>query len=344
MTAAGPHVDHLRVLVASASDQPRLRRAFARLGHHASVVRFDGAVAAVNDGIEAVVIAAPRVDALTLASRLKTRFQVPFLPVVALVMRPTRLPHDAAIPDAWVTASAPPREVVERVEELVRIRRAERELVRLNGALTELAAENGRLYDRARRDAEATTLLLRELQHRVRNNLASIQALLILERHRTPPRALSEAIDVAIARLRSMAALQDALVPTANQVDLASLAHAIARSAVEVFGATGSVQYQVKGGAALPPATGSAVAIVLNELVTNALKHAMARELVIDIRSNPQGIELIVADDGCGMPHTPAQGSGLAIARAVTRNELRGELRFVNGSPGTRIHLAIPSP
>jgi two-component sensor histidine kinase len=333
--------EHVCVLVASPSAQPRLVRAFARRGHHADVVAPDAATDAVTDRVEAVLVAAPRAPALALSQRLKTRFQVPFLPVVALASRP-RIPHHGATPDAWISATTAPHDIVARVEELVRIRRAERELVRLNTALAELAGENGRLYDRARRDAEATTLLLRELQHRVRNNLAVIQALLSLERHRTPPRPLSEAIDVAVARLRSMAALQDAMMPDAHQVDLSSLAHAITRSTLDVFAASDAVQYRVIGTASLPSERGSAVAIVLNELVTNTLKHAAAHRITIEIRGHAPPLDIVVSDDGRGMPGETPPGSGLTIVRAVVRNELKGELQFVGGHPGTSARIAIP--
>jgi len=342
MTVIASSGEHMHVLIASSTGQPKLCRAFARLGHQADVVAPDDTTQAVDERVEAVVIAAPRDESLALTRRLKTRFQVPLLPVVALVSKPRRLLHDTTAPDAWVSTATPPRDVVARVEEFVRIRRAERELVRLNTALTELAAENGRLYDRARRDAEGMTLLLRELQHRVRNNLAAIQALLVLERHRTPPRALPDAIDVAIARLRSMAALQDALVPNANQVDLAALVHAITRSTIDVFGATETMHYSITGSATLRPNVASALAVVLNELVTNALKHAGAQRISIEIRDGERELEVEVADDGRGMPADVHVGSGLTIARAVVRNELKGRLEFVPSPHGTRVRLTVP--
>ncbi|HEY9514143.1 MAG TPA: sensor histidine kinase, partial [Gemmatimonadaceae bacterium] len=247
-------------------------------------------------------------------------------------------------PDAWLPAATRAADVVERVEELVRIRRAERELVRLSSALADLAAENGRLYDRARRDAEATAVLLRELQHRVRNNLAAIQALLVLERHRTPPRQLSEALDVAIGRLRSMAALQDSLVPQSQLVDLGGLARAVAQSALEVFGAAGDVECEVVGTATLPSRSASAVAIVLNELITNCLKHAGAHKVRVEIEHHDGTLEIDVADDGCGLPTEPAQGSGLKITRAVVRNELAGALSFPPANRGTRARITLQAP
>ncbi|MBX6331722.1 MAG: sensor histidine kinase [Gemmatimonadaceae bacterium] len=333
-----------RIVIASKGPAARLRRAFARAGHHAEVVPLARVVDAVQDGVEAVVIMAPRAAVLAAARRLKTRFQMPLLPVVALVARPARLPEQAG-PDAWIPSTTRPSTVVERVEELVRIRGAEREMVRLSATLAELAAENGRLYDRARRDAEATALLLRELQHRVRNNLAAIQALLVLERHRTPARPLAEALDVAIARLRSMAALQDSFRPDATAVDLAALAQAVARGALDVFGATEKVRCEVTGSCTIASPRAGAVAIVLNELITNALKHAHASTIGVSIRASDGAgtTELVVFDDGIGIPAQPAPGSGLMIVRAVVRNELAGTLAFLPSERGTRVSITIPT-
>ena len=331
-----------RVLIVAERSTARLKRAFERAGHSVALASFGTAVETASDGVEAVVVVGSRDEVLRVTRRLKTRFQMPLLPVIALVARPAH-PPDTAAPDAWLPAGAKSADVVERVEEFVRIRRAERELVRLNASLTDLAAENGRLYDRARRDAEATTVLLRELQHRVRNNLAAIQALLVLERHRDPPRALGEALDVAIGRLRSMAALQDSLAPRSELVDLAALARAVAQSALEVFGEMGNVECRVEGEATLPSRGASAVAIVLNELITNSLKHAKAREVVVRMCRTDGALELEISDDGRGMrAESSRQGSGLKIASAVVQNELAGSLEFPESERGTLARIRVP--
>jgi two-component sensor histidine kinase len=330
-----------RVLIATDRPLPRLHRALEQHGLQVVVAPLAESVEAAVDGVEAVVVAAGRESALAVARRLKARYQIPLLPVIALVGRPAQLPEGPA-PDAWLPSSTRPRDVVQRVEELVRIRHTEREMVRLNTALAELAAENGRLYERARRDAEATTLLLRELQHRVRNNLAAIQALLVLERHREPPRPLPDALDVAITRLRSMAALQDSLEPQSNTVDLAPLARAVCNSVIEVFGASGQVHCEVLGSGTLPARSASAMAIVLNELVTNALKHAHASTVRVQIQDGSGMLEMDVADDGRGIPTPPPGGSGLRIARAVVRNELAGTLSFLPSERGTHVRVTVP--
>jgi ribose transport system ATP-binding protein len=245
-------------------------------------------------------------------------------------------------PDAWLRPTTRVREIAARIEELVRIRRAEGELTRLNEALASLAAENGELYERARLDAERTLTLLRELQHRVRNNLAAIQALLVLERHRTPQRSLDEAIDVAIARIRGMAALQDAVSADVGAVSLATLARSLTRNVVDVFGPARVPVCDVEGDAAVPARIGSSLAVVLNELVMNAIRHADAHRLRIAIKRLDGEIKLEVEDDGRGISDPSPGSGGLIIARTVVRNELSGSIDVPPSDGGTVVRVVVP--
>jgi two-component sensor histidine kinase len=337
--SARPSPDPPSVLIVG--DAPRLRRALLRRGHHVATIAFDNALDRMDERVEAVVIDAGRTDALALCQRLKTRFQVPLLPVVILRARPHG-PIGPIAPDAWLRPSTRGREIGARIEELVRIRRAERQLARLNETLASLAAENGQLYERARRDASHTLALLRELQHRVRNNLAAIQALLVLERHRSPRRSLDEAIDVAIARIRGMAALQDAISTEAGAVTLATLARAITRNVVDVFAPTHMPLCEVEGDAAVPANLGSSLAVALNELVMNAVRHSDAHSVRVAIDGTDQAVTVQVIDDGRGMTLPAPRGGGLIIARTVIRNELRGTLDIVPASSGTTVRIVIP--
>ena len=326
------------LLVGSAS---RLARALTRGGHQVTTTPLADALERIDDRVEAVIITAPGSDALTLCQRLKTRFQVPLLPVVILRPRPHRSLGSTA-PDAWLRQTTRGREIVARIEELVRIRRAERELARLNDTLASLAAENGQLYERARLDASRTLSLLRELQHCVRNNLAAIQALLVLERHRSPRRSLDEAIDVAIARIRGMAALQDAVSTEAGAITLAALARAITRNMVDVFGPAQMPTCEVEGDAEVPAQVGSSLAVALNELVMNAVRHAEARNVRVAIAQTDGEVVVQVIDDGRGIASPGSSGGGLIIARTVVRNELRGTLDVVPATSGTAVRMVIP--
>jgi two-component sensor histidine kinase len=321
-----------------------LLRALARAGLPAELVSGEEAWARAEQDTPAVVIEAPAAEAAALCARLRAEERTARVPLVVLAGQPAADGAPAVEPDAWLPAGTRAAAAARRVQEVARLRRAEREIARLQDAVAALSAENEQLYDRARRDADATTRLLRELQHRVRNNLASIQALLVLERHRAPPRSLAEALDVAIARLRSMAALHDSQSGAGDAVDLASLARAVARSALDVFGAGHPIALEVNGEATVPSRMGSALALVLNELVTNAVQHARASHLRIDLARGDAEVRLRVTDDGQGLARAPSAGSGLRIVRAVVETGLQGELALDSAMPGTRVAITVPVP
>lgn len=337
---SAPREQSRLLLVGDAPMHPLLR-ALARAGHSVQHVDAASALTATRSGLAAVILGGNGEEILPLCRRIKERLPVPFLPVLVLLKAPARLPDDPTAPDAWLAPDTAPQDVVMRLAELLRLRRADAEMLRLNAALAELAAENGLLYAQARREAEAAATLLRELQHRVRNNLAAIQALLVLERHRHPARSLHEALDVAIARLRSMSALQDSIAPLTPEVHLASLAASIARGVVEVIDGP-PLSLQVSGDALISPRAASALALVLNELICNARRHAEANSVRVEIEQRDSQLVVSVNDDGRGLPPHIIEGSGFMIARTVTRNELGGTLELPKAGEPTRLRLLLP--
>ncbi len=336
-----PTSEHSHLLLVGHPPLRPLGRALSRAGYSVEHVDAADALGAARLGVAGAVLSGERGEILPLCQRIKERLPAPFLPVLVLLAAPSRLPDDPTAPDAWLAPDTPPRTVVMRVAELLRLRRADAEMVRLNAVLAELAAENGLLYAQARREAEAAATLLRELQHRVRNNLAVIQALLVLERHRQPSRSLHEALDVAIARLRSMSALQDNVAPLTPEVHLASLAAAVARGICEVIDGP-PMTVDVSGDALVSPRAASALALVLNELICNARRHANAKAVHVAIEQRDSQLLVSVNDDGRGLPAYTVEGSGLMIARTVARNELGGALELP--APGEPAHMRLVLP
>ena len=88
------------------------------------------------------------------------------------------------------------------------------------------------------------------------------------------------------ARIRGMAALQDAISTDAGVVTLATLARSIARNLVDVFGPLHVPTCKVEGDAEVPAHVGSSLAVVLNELVMNAVRHSEARSVRVAIGGN----------------------------------------------------------
>jgi signal transduction histidine kinase len=100
----------------------------------------------------------------------------------------------------------------------------------------------------------------------------------------------------------------------------------------------------VHGDAAVPAHIGSALAVALNELVMNAVRHAEAHHVSVDIERADSEVTVEISDDGRGLATPEAGGGGLIIARTVIRNELRGRLDLLPRTSGTAVRITVPMP
>lgn len=217
-----------------------------------------------------------------------------------------------------------------------------------------LALENASLYEEAQRGLATKSVLLSELHHRVKNNLQTVASLLSLGmRHATAPEA-RQVLEESRKRIQSIAAVHDLL--SQNDVGLTTVAE-VARKVTEIAELQGAapprpVHITVSGERiALATQQATTLAIVLNELLTNALRHAFHGRpdghVEIEYRADEQLAELSVADDGAGLrpDFDPERhrGLGLSIVDALTRQDLRGELRLErNSTGGTTVTLRFP--
>lgn len=102
----------------------------------------------------------------------------------------------------------------------------------------------------------------------------------------------------------------------------------------------------------LPSDLATPLALVINELVTNAVEHGLAErdgtvQLIAERYSREDGTEILrvtVADDGVGLPQTPlAEGLGLQIVRTLVTSELDGSIRWEpRPSGGTAVIIELP--
>jgi two-component system, sensor histidine kinase PdtaS len=121
------------------------------------------------------------------------------------------------------------------------------------------------------------------------------------------------------------------------------------------------IRFEVEGdGGILPASVATPLAVVLNELLQNAVDHAYPRELDlteepgrvrVEIDRNGPALLLRVTDDGVGLAKgfdlDVSTGLGLSIVRTLVTSDLSGEISVRNGSgpgdrPGTQVHLRVP--
>jgi two-component sensor histidine kinase len=357
-SAAGKRVQPATILVVD--DEPLARQMFTDLleaqGFRViSVARGEEAFAFLPE-VELVLLDAmlPGRDGWTICREIKDEHD-PLLPVIMVTARTS--PDDvvrtfAAGADDYVAKPFHVAELTARIESRLRVHRAEVAIKRANQQLRELADQNYQLYEQARRDAEERALLLRELDHRVRNNLSVILGLLSMERNRRPPRPAPEALASLENRLRSFLLVHEALRrQNYRGVPIREIAEKLAQRLRNAWDVERRIALELEGSSAiLDERQGFALALALNELLTNAFRHAFpnAREGKIRIRLADHGgeLQLSVADDGVGsaaFQQSEVVGSGRSIVQALVRDELAGSVRFESRPDGTEVTITFPA-
>lgn len=184
-------------------------------------------------------------------------------------------------------------------------------------------------------------VLLKEIHHRVKNNLQIIASLLALQSDATADAGTRELLQKSIHRVRSMSLIHERLYQseTLGRIDFGEYAEALAGFLVRSYG-VGSVVALVVDMKPTELDIEMAVpcGLILNELVSNALKHAFtdgrAGELRVTIRPEPEGgFSMTVADSGPGLPAgfaiEQATSLGLQLVVSLTK-QIKGRLTIRN--------------
>jgi two-component system, sensor histidine kinase PdtaS len=216
-----------------------------------------------------------------------------------------------------------------------------------------IAIQNARLYAQTKKDAEAMTLLVRELDHRVRNNLTAIIGLLSMRLGRKGQLTAEEMLKACVDRVQSLAVIHDLLARDQfKELDVRRLVEAMAEAAVRGLTWGKNVEITVDAPPLqLPPKWLSALAMAANELIMNALKHGLrsrdAGRIEIQVREGEEEIRLEVRDNGVGVPSGPEQagwrGVGLDIVATLVQTDLRGEFQLRNEG-GAVASIRFPKP
>jgi two-component sensor histidine kinase/HAMP domain-containing protein len=201
------------------------------------------------------------------------------------------------------------------------------------------------------REAEEKTLLFRELDHRVRNNLAALISLLHLAAEGAGGPA-AETLGEMAERVARLADVHNLLAGRGAQpVEVRELAEVVAKNVLAAIPGGVRIQWRVIGIAIrIPPSQVTPVALVLNELLTNCAKHAFPGRptgslTILVAREGDQAV-LEVRDDGAGLDlsRVPA-GLGLTIVRTLATQNLKGSVTFsMAAEGGTVVRIRFPQP
>jgi PAS domain S-box-containing protein len=210
-----------------------------------------------------------------------------------------------------------------------------------------VALQQAQLLEQTKQDAETKALLLREVNHRVKNNLDAIIGLLYVERRHAPPEALPayrSIMDDLTQRITGLAEVHQMLTGVEwAPLNLSELAERIIHITVRSYKDDLSVTLDVAPSPVrVNPAQAQHLALILSELTTNTLKYGTngreAVRIAVQITQKDDIIKFIYRNDGPGYPEDVLRldrhGTGLDIVKRSVRKNLRGELILRNDGGG----------
>ncbi len=205
-----------------------------------------------------------------------------------------------------------------------------------------------------RRERELVTkdATIREIHHRVKNNLQTVSALLRLQARRIEDPGASAALNEAVRRIASIALVHETLSSSRDSsVAFDEVLDSWVSHALELSPRMNELHIERTGKlGSLEPRIATPLALVITELIHNALEHGLAEEglaLGIHVSSNGSELSVTISDDGVGFPEgfdiSTSPNLGLQIVRTLTENELRGTLSLITDEQETRAVLSFPS-
>ncbi len=204
-----------------------------------------------------------------------------------------------------------------------------------------------------RRDRELVTkdATIREIHHRVKNNLQTVSALLRLQARRIEDPGAASALDEAVRRIASIALVHETL-SSSGETDVAfdEVLTSLITHALELSPRMGELSIAREGElGSLESRLATPLSLVVTELMHNALEHGLAQQgSILSIKLSRYSNECVITiiDDGIGLPTdfnlATSSNLGLQIVRTLTENELKGTLRLTSTALGTTAVLRFP--
>ncbi len=191
---------------------------------------------------------------------------------------------------------------------------------------------------------------IREIHHRVKNNLQTVASLLRIQARRTHSDEARDALTQAMRRVAAIAVVHDTLSEgLAQDADFDEVFVRVLKLVAEVAASPNTRARMHTSGrfGTLPSEYATPLALALTELVTNAVEHGLAEkegEIQIVADRNDERLEVRVRDTGDGLPEGQVgQGLGTQIVRTLIQGELSGTIDWhtLTGS-GTEVTIEIP--
>lgn len=216
-------------------------------------------------------------------------------------------------------------------------------------ALAALSEAMRKALEKAVAAERSAEVMLYELNHRIRNNLAMIASVLELQKRSQKEQAAKDAFASAVGRVHVIANAHVHLLPKEGQslIDMREYLTVCCQNLGDALRDLRPIAVNVSAEQILVRADRAvSMGLIVNELVTNAFKYAFPDERggsvnVILHRIGDGQLELAVEDNGQGCPEGAQEGLGSRIVRLLAQ-QLESTITRAAANPGCRISLTIP--
>lgn len=189
------------------------------------------------------------------------------------------------------------------------------------------------------RELNVKAALVQEVHHRVKNNLQNIAAILRMQARRAQSEETQFALTDAVNRVLSMSVIHEYLSKgDSRSINIRDVCARIAQQVREVaLSPDQRIDVQVRGPSIrLPASQATPTALVINELLLNALEHGIKDRtqgiIVVTLVDLGDAVRMEVADDGAGLPEgfavNASSNLGLQIVRTLVTDDLKGTLVY----------------
>jgi two-component sensor histidine kinase len=196
--------------------------------------------------------------------------------------------------------------------------------------------------DLRRRDRMLVSMdaTIKEIHHRVKNNLQTVSSLLRIQGRRLEHPEAKAAIDESVRRIQSIAIIHEMLATSGgDDVAFSEVVQPIMSMAQSTLVSSDRpLRFRLVGeGPTLSASKASSLAVVVTELVQNAIEHGFppgseGGAITVELVTDPTELRVRVHDDGVGLPEgfdvSNSKGLGLTIIATLVSGELGGELKL----------------
>jgi two-component sensor histidine kinase len=201
--------------------------------------------------------------------------------------------------------------------------------------------------ERLVRSERTKDMLLRELDHRTKNNMMSMASLLRMQARSASSEETKSALYGSVGRIEVMANVHDHLSPSSPDrvVNMSQYLEDLCQKIEELRGDGGISIISHVDRTLLPEAKALPLAFIVNELVTNSLKYAFpgGRKGTIDVElKTDRDVILAVNDNGVGRKVGDTPGVGTRLVELMA-NQLNGTVSYQDGRPGCGVTVRVPN-